>query len=280
MFFAFPHHGRHRPLHDRGGAVRRIPVVARHTCSRRAGICASSPCTWWTGFVAVIAGWVVTESGRQPWLVHGILRTADAISPVPAASIAGTLALFVLCYGIVFSMGIYYINRLIAQGPKGRALEDSGGHAQPSADGRRRRGRDAIDREATAMEWYLPVIWAALIGTAVAMYVILDGFDLGIGILFPFAQERKRARPDDALDRAVLGRQRNLARARRRRTVGRVSDRLCRDHAGVLSAGDRDAAGVGVPRRRVRIPPRVATARSGGISRSSRARRSPRSRKA
>ena len=37
------------------------------------------------------------------------------------------------------------------------------------------------------MEWYLPLIWAAVIGTAVAMYVILDGFDLGIGILFPFA---------------------------------------------------------------------------------------------
>lgn len=83
--------------------------------------------TWWTGFVAVIAGWVVTESGRQPYLVQGILRTADAISPVPAASIAGTLALFVVCYGIVFSMGIYYINRLIAQGPKGRALEESEG---------------------------------------------------------------------------------------------------------------------------------------------------------
>ena len=43
------------------------------------------------------------------------------------------------------------------------------------------------------MEWYLPVIWAGLIGTAVAMYVILDGFDLGVGILFPFAaNERQR----------------------------------------------------------------------------------------
>lgn len=38
------------------------------------------------------------------------------------------------------------------------------------------------------MEWYLPLIWAAIIGTAVAMYVILDGFDLGLGILFPFAR--------------------------------------------------------------------------------------------
>jgi len=43
------------------------------------------------------------------------------------------------------------------------------------------------------MEWYLPIIWAGLIGTAVAMYVILDGFDLGVGILFPFAaNERQR----------------------------------------------------------------------------------------
>jgi cytochrome d ubiquinol oxidase subunit I len=74
--------------------------------------------TWWIGFVAVIAGWVVSESGRQPWIAHGILRTADATSPVPGASIATTLALFVIVYGIVFAMGIYYINRLIALGPR------------------------------------------------------------------------------------------------------------------------------------------------------------------
>ena len=79
--------------------------------------------TWWLGFVAVIAGWIVTESGRQPWIAHGILKTADATSPVPGASIAGTLALFVVVYGIVFAMGIYYINRLIATGPQGHAIE-------------------------------------------------------------------------------------------------------------------------------------------------------------
>jgi cytochrome d ubiquinol oxidase subunit I len=78
---------------------------------------------WWLGFVAVISGWIVTETGRQPWLAHGILRTADATSPVPGASIGTTLALFVLVYGIVFAMGIYYINRLIAKGPEGRAAE-------------------------------------------------------------------------------------------------------------------------------------------------------------
>jgi cytochrome bd ubiquinol oxidase subunit I len=73
---------------------------------------------WWLGFIAVISGWVVTESGRQPWIIHGLLRTADATSPVPGATIAGTLALFVVAYGIVFSFGIYYINRLIAEGPQ------------------------------------------------------------------------------------------------------------------------------------------------------------------
>jgi len=78
---------------------------------------------WWLGFVAVIAGWTVTETGRQPWLVSGILRTADAASPVPVESIATTLVLFVLVYSVVFSMGIYYINRLIARGMEGVAIE-------------------------------------------------------------------------------------------------------------------------------------------------------------
>ena len=50
------------------------------------------------------------------------------------------------------------------------------------------------------MEWYLPVIWAALIGTAVALYVILDGFDLGTGILFPYASnERERDQMMDSV---------------------------------------------------------------------------------
>ena len=89
--------------------------------------------TWWIGFVAVIAGWVVTESGRQPWIVQGIMRTADATSPVPAARIAGTLALFVMVYGVVFSIGIYYINRLIAKGPEGRLPSRASRHCRSAA---------------------------------------------------------------------------------------------------------------------------------------------------
>lgn len=82
---------------------------------------------WPLGFIAVLSGWIVTETGRQPWIASGILRTADAISPVSAISVATTLVLFVLVYGIVFAMGIYYINRLIVRGPQGAALAPPSG---------------------------------------------------------------------------------------------------------------------------------------------------------
>jgi cytochrome bd ubiquinol oxidase subunit I len=67
--------------------------------------------------------------------VHGLLRTADAISPVPAATVAQTLALFVIVYGIVFAAGIYFIKRLIEKGPAGRLIEPSspGGANRPIA---------------------------------------------------------------------------------------------------------------------------------------------------
>lgn len=78
---------------------------------------------WPLGFIAILAGWYTTEVGRQPWIAAGILRTADAASPVGASSVLLTLVLFVLVYGVVFSMGIYYINRLIEYGPKGTAAE-------------------------------------------------------------------------------------------------------------------------------------------------------------
>ncbi|MPZ57304.1 MAG: cytochrome ubiquinol oxidase subunit I [Rhizobiales bacterium] len=72
--------------------------------------------SWWTGFVAVLAGWIVTESGRQPWIVYGLMRTADATSPVLGGAVLATLVLFVLVYGAIFSAGIYYINRLLSAG--------------------------------------------------------------------------------------------------------------------------------------------------------------------
>ena len=73
--------------------------------------------SWPFGFIAILAGWTVTETGRQPWLATGILRTVDAASPVAAGAVAATLLLFMIVYGIVFTAGIVYINRLIVAGP-------------------------------------------------------------------------------------------------------------------------------------------------------------------
>jgi len=70
------------------------------------------------GFIAVVAGWTVTEVGRQPWVVHGLLRTRDAVSPsLTTADVATSLALYVLVYLIVFGAGIYYMARLARAGP-------------------------------------------------------------------------------------------------------------------------------------------------------------------
>jgi cytochrome bd ubiquinol oxidase subunit I len=70
------------------------------------------------GFVAVIAGWTVTEVGRQPWVVQGLLRTRDAVSPsLTGADVALSLALYVVVYLIVFGAGIYYMARMARAGP-------------------------------------------------------------------------------------------------------------------------------------------------------------------
>lgn len=70
------------------------------------------------GFIALLAGWFVTEVGRQPWTVYDVLRTAESISPVAAQQVATTLIGFIVMYVLVFGAGSFYILRLIAAGPK------------------------------------------------------------------------------------------------------------------------------------------------------------------
>ena len=70
------------------------------------------------GYVALLAGWFTTEVGRQPWVVYGVVRTKDALSPVSADQVGLTLILFVLVYAVVFGTGVYYILKLIHKGPE------------------------------------------------------------------------------------------------------------------------------------------------------------------
>jgi cytochrome bd ubiquinol oxidase subunit I len=69
------------------------------------------------GFVAVIAGWVTTEVGRQPYTVYGLLRTADSVSPLDAPAVATSLIAFIIVYFTVFSVGAWYILKLMSRPP-------------------------------------------------------------------------------------------------------------------------------------------------------------------
>ena len=69
------------------------------------------------GFLAVLAGWFVTEVGRQPYIIQGVMRSADAVSPVTGSAIAISLVAFFLTYGLVFGAGSYYIIKLVRKGP-------------------------------------------------------------------------------------------------------------------------------------------------------------------
>jgi cytochrome d ubiquinol oxidase subunit I len=75
------------------------------------------------GFVAVIAGWVTTEVGRQPYTVYGQLLTSDSISPLAAPAVATSLVVFVAVYFSVFGAGAAYLARMMGRLPAAQELE-------------------------------------------------------------------------------------------------------------------------------------------------------------
>jgi cytochrome d ubiquinol oxidase subunit I len=70
-----------------------------------------------SGFIALLAGWITTEVGRQPYTVYGLLRTAESMSPIDAPAVATSLLAFVIVYVLVFGAGIFYLLRLMGRAP-------------------------------------------------------------------------------------------------------------------------------------------------------------------
>ena len=151
------------------------------------------------GFVAVIAGWVTTEVGRQPWTIYGVLRTADSVSPLGAPAVAASLAAFAAVYCAAFGVGIWYILKLMSAPPHAHESDVAAGPDAPLRSygiTPAAAGDDATgDAEPAPMnvDFDLATVWAFVIAFAVLMYVVMDGFDLGIGIVFPvFAPGEER----------------------------------------------------------------------------------------
>ncbi len=69
------------------------------------------------GFVAVIAGWITAEVGRQPWVVYGLMRTSAGVSPVTAHEVSASLIGLLIVYAAIFTAAVLYMLRLMAQGP-------------------------------------------------------------------------------------------------------------------------------------------------------------------
>ncbi|SCB40227.1 cytochrome ubiquinol oxidase subunit I [Rhizobium hainanense] len=71
-----------------------------------------------SGLIAILAGWLTTEIGRQPWVVYGVMRTKDAVSNHSALALSTTLIMFVIMYCAVFGTGVSYMLKLVAKGPQ------------------------------------------------------------------------------------------------------------------------------------------------------------------
>jgi cytochrome d ubiquinol oxidase subunit I len=90
------------------------------------------------GLAAILFGWATTEIGRQPWVVYGLMRTSEAVSPHGAAPVALTLAIFVVVYCTVFGAGTWYGLKIIAKGPASGEAQAPvpGGPGQPRTPSR------------------------------------------------------------------------------------------------------------------------------------------------
>lgn len=86
------------------------------------------------GLIAILAGWVTTEVGRQPWVVHGLLRTQHAVSAHGDLHMSISLLTFFVVYSLVFGVGYFYMINQIKQGPDDpdTSLSDTGTNAKPN----------------------------------------------------------------------------------------------------------------------------------------------------
>ena len=87
-----------------------------------------------SGFVAVLCGWFTAEVGRQPWVVYGLLRTRDAVTPsLTTRYVAVSLAAYVAVYAVIYAFGLYYIYRLLRDGPADETAYGEGATPQRPA---------------------------------------------------------------------------------------------------------------------------------------------------
>ena len=114
-------------------------------------------------YLAMEAGWVTREVGRQPWVIHDVLTTADGTSGIASGLVGASLAVYVAVYGllaILYAIGLF---KVIRQGPGWN----------------RRRWGTMLE----TLGPYLPTIWLVHMGFFLLYYAVSDGIDLGVGMI-------------------------------------------------------------------------------------------------
>ena len=205
------------------------------------------------GFIAVLAGWTTTEVGRQPWTVYGLMRTADSVPP----SLTGSDVLVSLL-GLHGRLSHHLPGRHPGDGAHGaqRPRRPRGGFADRERPARQPDPHPAALRGGSVMNEVLDFvpIWTLILGVGIFFYVLLDGFDLGVGMLYGLA-------PDTGTRNIIMN------------SIAPVWDGnetwLILGGVGLMAAFPLafaiiipalyfpilvDAAGAGVPRRGVRVP--------------------------
>ena len=125
-------------------------------------------------YIAATAGWILTEMGRQPWIVNDLLKTADANSPAVSTTwVAISLSMFVALYALLLVLDIWLMRRYARRDPQAadEADESASPPLAPPTDG---------DDMSLADLWFILVafLWSG--------YFLLEGFDFGVGMLLPF----------------------------------------------------------------------------------------------
>ena len=210
--------------------------------------------------MALEAGWVVTEVGRQPWVIHGVMRTSEAVTP--AAGVPAMFFAFTLLYLVLGTTVVLLLWKLRSTDPEAiRAPQEVPVAVARSADGR-------LDRRLEA-----PMTHEALVDLAAGMalvglmaYAVLGGADFGGGVWDLFAtgpRRRGAARGDRPRHGAGLGGEPRLADLRDRRAVHLLPVRLraARDRA--VPPVPPGAGGDHAPRGGVRLPRPTAAAGAG-----------------
>ena len=138
-------------------------------------------------YIAILTGWFTAEVGRQPWTIYGVLRTADAMTPFLTAP-AALVSLLVFCavYAFIFIFGVFYIYQTPACRTRGAADTAPRWRRAESPDV----GHQCPDRFPSTLRGRITMVmfWIAVLVISTLLYVLLDGFDLGIGILFGLAR--------------------------------------------------------------------------------------------